>query len=108
MSDYGNLRWLLALFWQNVHKRDGEWIESTACAFTAHASSLVKDVQRNLIESMENTVTELIAGLRLAWSAWGLSLRRRNEFGANSFGLIALAQCLIVLMRSNCEGVKGD
>ncbi|KAF8798201.1 RdRP-domain-containing protein [Phlegmacium glaucopus] len=55
-----------------------------------HASALVKHVRRNLIESMNGTVSELIAGLQLAWSAWDLSLRRRNEFGANSFGLIAL------------------
>ena len=57
-----------------------------------HASTLVKDVQRNLIESLEDTVPvfELIAGLQHAWSAWGLSLCHRSEFGANSFGLIAL------------------
>jgi RNA-dependent RNA polymerase len=55
-----------------------------------HALTLVKDVQRNLIESLENDVFEIIAGLQLAWSAWDYSLRHRNEFGANSFGLIAL------------------
>lgn len=56
-----------------------------------HASTLVKDVRRNLINSLKDvTISELIAGLQFAWSAWDLSLRRRNEFGANSFGLIAL------------------
>ena len=57
-----------------------------------HALTLVEDVQRNLIESLGETVSvfELIAGLQLAWSAWGFSLRRRDKIGANSFGLIAL------------------
>ena len=57
-----------------------------------HASTLVHDIQRNLIESLEDSVPvfELIAGLQLAWNAWCFSLRRRAQFGANSFGLIAL------------------
>ena len=69
-----------------------------------HASKLVEDIQRNLIESLGDTVPvyELITGLQLAWSAWGFSLRRRADFGANSFGLIALGtviDCLDELER---------
>ena len=69
-----------------------------------HALTLVKDVQRNLVESLGDTVSvfELIAGLQLAWSAWGFSLRCRDKFGANSFGLIALGtvmDCLDELER---------
>ena len=68
------------------------WRSDRIYRMRLHASTLVKDVQRNLIESLGETVSvfELIAGLQLAWSAWGFSLRRRSEFGANSFGLIAL------------------
>ncbi|KAF8809112.1 hypothetical protein BYT27DRAFT_7254985 [Phlegmacium glaucopus] len=74
------------------------WRTNRIYRIRLHASALVQEVRRNLIESMESTVSELIAGLQLAWSAWDLSLRRRNEFAANSFGLIALVQL-------NCEGV---
>ena len=68
------------------------WRSDRIYRMRLHASTLVKDVQRNLIESLEETVSvfELIAGLQLAWSAWGFSLRHRSDFGANSFGLIAL------------------
>ena len=66
------------------------WRKDRIYRMRLHASALVKDVQRHLIESIETNISELIAGLQLAWSAWDLSLRRRNEFGANSFGLIAL------------------
>jgi len=70
------------------------WRKDRIYRMRLHASALVKDVQRNLIESVETTVSvsELIVGLQLAWSAWDLSLRRRNEFAANSFGLIALGR----------------
>ena len=68
------------------------WRSDRIYRMRLHASTLVKDVQRNLIENLGETVPvfELIAGLQLAWSAWGFSLRCRTEFGANSFGLIAL------------------
>jgi len=68
------------------------WRSDRIYRMRLHASTLVKDVQRNLIESLGDTVSafDLIAGLQLAWSAWGFSLRHRAEFGANSFGLIAL------------------
>jgi RNA-dependent RNA polymerase len=68
------------------------WRSDRIYRMRLHASNLVKDIQRNLIESLGDAVPvyELIAGLQLAWSAWGFSLRRRADFGANSFGLIAL------------------
>ena len=66
------------------------WRSDRIYRMRLHASTLVKDVQRNLIENLETDVFELIAGLQLAWSAWDYSLCHRNEFGANSFGLIAL------------------
>jgi RNA-dependent RNA polymerase len=65
------------------------WRSNRIYRMRLHAFNLVKDVQRNIIENLDNTF-ELIAGLQLAWSAWNFSLRHRNEFGANSFGLIAL------------------
>jgi RNA-dependent RNA polymerase len=65
------------------------WRSDRIYRMRLHASTLVKYVQRNLIESLGD-VFELIAGLQFAWSAWGFSLYRRTDFGANSFGLIAL------------------
>ena len=80
------------------------WRSDRIYRMRLHASTLVKDIQRNLIESLEGNVPvfELVAGLQLAWSAWGFSLRHRSEFGANSFGLIALGtviDCLDELER---------
>jgi RNA-dependent RNA polymerase len=80
------------------------WRSDRMYRMRLHASTLVKDVQRNLIESLADTVSvfELIAGLQLAWSAWGFSLCHRTDFGANSFGLIALGtviDCLDELER---------
>ena len=66
------------------------WRSDRIYRMRLHAFTLVKDVQRNLVESLENDDFELIAGLQLAWGAWTFSLRHRDEFGANSFGLIAL------------------
>jgi len=54
-----------------------------------HTGTLVLDIQRGLLKTTDSPL-RLIHGLGLAWSAWGLSLRHRNDFGANSFGLIAL------------------
>ena len=71
-------------------------------------SNLVKDIRRNIIKSLGDTVPvdELIAGLQLAWSAWrfSLSLRPEADFGAKSFGLIALGvviDCLDELEKRN-------
>ena len=67
------------------------WRSDRIYRMRLHASSLVEDVQRNLVESLKDVpVFELIDGLRLAWRAWGFSLRHRADFGANSFGIIAL------------------
>ena len=80
------------------------WRSDRIYRMRLHALNLVKDVQRNLIESLGDAVPvfELVAGLQLAWSAWGFSLRHRADFGANSFGLIALGtviDCLDELER---------
>ena len=67
-----------------------KWRKSRIYRMKLHVSNLVEDIERNLIDNLKGTVSDLIYGLQLAWSAWDLSLRRRDEFGANSFGLIAL------------------
>jgi hypothetical protein len=55
--------------------------------------------------SDKNPDTKLTSGLvhelSLAWSAWDLSLRCRNDFRANSFGLIALSTILDCLNALN-------
>ena len=55
-----------------------------------HASTFVKDVQRNLIESLGTPVFELITCLKLIWRTWHLSVSYRARFRAYSFRLIAL------------------
>jgi RNA-dependent RNA polymerase len=81
------------------------WRSDRIYRMRLHASTLVKDVQRNLIESLETvSVFDLIAGLQLAWNAWCFSLRHRDKFGTNSFGLIALGtviDCLDEIEKRN-------
>ena len=84
------------------------WRSDRIYRMRLHASKLVEDIQRNLIESLGDAVPvyKLIAGLQLAWSAWGFSLSRRADFGANSFGLIALGtviDCLDELEKRELE-----
>lgn len=56
-----------------------------------HVSTIVRDVQNRLWDDRDNrTRGHLIAALKRAWHAWEYSLQMGNEFGANSFGLIAL------------------
>ncbi|TFK34873.1 RNA dependent RNA polymerase-domain-containing protein [Crucibulum laeve] len=57
-----------------------------------HTSELAKDVQQQLFSrsGLQNTRDELLLGLERAWQAWELSQSRHAEFGAGSFGLIAL------------------
>ncbi|EIN07212.1 RdRP-domain-containing protein [Punctularia strigosozonata HHB-11173 SS5] len=65
-----------------------------------HNRTLVNDVRHKLwihpshadIEEHPDAKTQrLYRSLERAWTAWCLSVRKQHEFGANSFGLIALA-----------------
>jgi len=78
------------------------WRKERIYRMRFHTGTLVRDVQHELLENTDTKSTsELIHGLGLAWSAWDLSLRRRNDFGANSFGLIALGTILDCLKGLN-------
>lgn len=67
------------------------WRKDRIYRMRTHGDNLVKDVQRSLLENPKEPSYEgLCRGLELAWSAWDLSLRQPNDFGAHSFGLIAL------------------
>ncbi|KAF7322454.1 RNA-dependent RNA polymerase [Mycena chlorophos] len=60
-----------------------------------HANALVRDVQKKLWDSGSKEETASLAnikGLERAWSAFILSIKRSesDEFGAKSFGLVAL------------------
>jgi len=56
-----------------------------------HSLVIVHEIQQELIRSVEKASTdELRAGLVKAWATWDFSLRQSANFGANSFGLIAL------------------
>ena len=56
-----------------------------------HSQVLVQEVQREFMNNMDKASAEQIQkGLTKAWNAWGFSLQHRTDFGANSFGLIAL------------------
>ncbi|KAJ7286202.1 RNA dependent RNA polymerase-domain-containing protein [Mycena rebaudengoi] len=66
-----------------------------------HVRTVVQDVQRQLWSrengSEDPSIEVLQAALKRAWYAWDFSLRHEKEFGAKSFGLIALGiifECL--------------
>jgi len=80
------------------------WRKDRIYRMRLHASTLVKDVQNNLKENISElkTYPELLRGLDLSWKAWHFSILNRKDFGANSFGLIALGtifECLDKLER---------
>lgn len=67
------------------------WRSNRTYRMRLHAGALVRDVQRSLLQNAEKaSYSELVQGLELAWAAWNLSLHQGDEFGAHSFGLIAL------------------
>lgn len=67
------------------------WRKDRMYRMRLHASTLVGDIKRNIFEDRERmSEGEVLRGLEEAWQAWDFSLRRKNEFGGHSFGLIAL------------------
>ena len=67
------------------------WRKDRMYRMRLHAQTLARDIQLELAEVLnEASRDQLVAGLQNAWHAWGYSLSRGNEFGAHSFGLIAL------------------
>ncbi|KAF7295512.1 RNA-dependent RNA polymerase [Mycena indigotica] len=56
-----------------------------------HASAVVRDVQQKLWHKQQEPASQTnLRGLERAWSAFEFSIREQHQFGAKSFGLIAL------------------
>jgi RNA-dependent RNA polymerase len=67
------------------------WRKDRMHRMRTHAEVLVQNVQRELMNNLDNASADQIRnGLMKAWTAWEFSLRHSADFGANSFGLIAL------------------
>ncbi|GLB34759.1 putative RNA polymerase [Lyophyllum shimeji] len=67
------------------------WRKDRMYRMRLHASTLAREVQRELIEDVGNAPEEqLVAGLGKAWEAWAYSQSQKYAFGACSFGLISL------------------
>ncbi|KAJ7685522.1 RNA dependent RNA polymerase-domain-containing protein [Mycena polygramma] len=68
-----------------------------------HAMTVIRDIQRQMLpreKDADASIESLQVGLKRAWSAWDFSVRHEKEFGAKSFGLIALGiifDCLDLL-----------
>lgn len=76
-----------------------------------HSGVIVKEIRRDLEapeyqDSEELLTPDLRLTLERAWQAWVFSLKLGNEFGANSFGLIALGSILSCL--DGLEGKMGQ
>ena len=54
-----------------------------------HVRTLVQDIKRGL--KPKDDGTSIIQALQVAWKAWNFSVKNREEFAANSFGIIALS-----------------
>jgi RNA-dependent RNA polymerase len=71
-----------------------------------HAMTVVRDIQKRMWpreKDSDASVESLQAGLQRAWNAWHFSVRHEKEFGAKSFGLIALGiifDCLDFLSKN--------
>lgn len=79
------------------------WRKDRTYRMRLHAETLVKDIRKDVIGSLEDG-TDLIQSLESAWGAWLLTLRYRDQFGANSFSFIALGMifdCLDKLAEPN-------
>lgn len=71
-----------------VQKR---WRNDRIYRMHEHVSTLVRDTKQMLADGEVKTHTASIQMLEMAWKAWNFSIYKREEFGANSFGLIALS-----------------
>ena len=77
------------------------WKQDRTYAMRESISTLVRDIQRRmLLEKMEEaSLDDLRDGLEMGWAAWALSREKSEEYGAQSFGLIALGMVLDCLER---------
>jgi RNA-dependent RNA polymerase len=67
------------------------WRNDRIYRMRLHTSVLVQNIRSELLEKPDSaSIEELRGGLAKAWRAWDLSVRNKTEFGAGSFGLIAL------------------
>lgn len=64
------------------------WRKEKKAKMRLHSSSLAKDVRDQLTPS--GIHTDPLESLERAWAAWSYSVYHQSQFGANSFGLIAL------------------
>ncbi|KAK0484002.1 RNA dependent RNA polymerase-domain-containing protein [Armillaria novae-zelandiae] len=92
------------------------WRKDRTWRMRGHASQLVKDIKQFLLpltgpqlELKEVVPAETYRdALRLAWDTWDYSLRHPGEFGAKSFGLIALGVIFECLEKLNVNIKPGE
>ncbi|KAG6878981.1 hypothetical protein C0992_006116 [Termitomyces sp. T32_za158] len=65
------------------------WRKDRTFRMRLHASTLVRDIQRQFVDLSTANREQIVDGLSTAWAAWEYS-QRIQAFGASSFGLIAL------------------
>ncbi|KAJ7766875.1 RNA dependent RNA polymerase-domain-containing protein [Mycena metata] len=72
-----------------------------------HAQTLVRDIQKLIWlreKNSEQSAESLQVAIQRAWKAWDFSVRHEREFGAKSFGMIALGitfDCLELLEKGH-------
>ncbi|KAF9481150.1 RdRP-domain-containing protein [Pholiota conissans] len=67
------------------------WRKDRKERMRVHSRTLVDDIRNKLVGNLsKHSVADVLQSLELAWGAWDLSLRSSKEFGAQSFGIVAL------------------
>jgi RNA-dependent RNA polymerase len=66
------------------------WRSDRMHSMRTNVSALTRDIQSRLLPAGA-TPDEARRSLMKAWAAWDYCIRHRKQFGANSFGIIALA-----------------
>ncbi len=92
------------------------WRKDRMWRMRGHTSQLVKDIKQVLLpltgpqlELKEVVPAETYRdALRLAWDTWDYSLRHSGEFGAKSFGLIALGVIFECFEKLNVDIKPGE
>ncbi|KIY50810.1 RdRP-domain-containing protein [Fistulina hepatica ATCC 64428] len=78
------------------------WRQDRTSRMRLHAFMLVDGLQRELVVKDKPSDEELVFGIRRAWQCWKFSLEKADQWGAKSFGLMALGIVLDCLDKQGC------
>ncbi|KAF9651464.1 RdRP-domain-containing protein, partial [Thelephora ganbajun] len=76
----------------SLQSTEPKWRNERVYRMNLNSSALVHETRRRLTQGWKRSENiGMIEAMKKAWRAWMYSVRNRMQFGANTFGLIALA-----------------